>query len=164
MSTSAEGPGEPVDKFEALDKVFELISQRFDHLDKVIESHDEMLGRLLGGMTQLWSGLESLIEFILDDKSPEDKEKFITGLNWYSNELWKAVKQRVDVAGSDPEDTGALGDVPGGERTVRPDPGGDVPADRGPGSGAADAEPDRLPPGPTSREDGLPGGDGGGGG
>ena len=142
----------------------ELINQRFEMIDQILEKHDEMLGRMLGGMTQLWSGLESLIEFIVDEKTPEEKEKFLAGLNWYSTELWKAIKQRVDVAGSDTETAGAMGDVPGGVSPGGPDPGGDVPADRGSGGGASDAEPDGVTSHPTSREDGLDGGDGSGGG
>lgn len=62
-----------------------------ERFEKRLDLHDEMLARLLGGYTQLWSGLEALIEFTLDDRPPEDRERWEAGLKWYSQELWKGV-------------------------------------------------------------------------
>jgi hypothetical protein len=158
LSTSAD------DDKTRLEVMAELINQRFELVDKQLESHDEMLGRLLGGLTQLWSGLEALIDFTLDDKPDEEKEKFRAGLQWYASELWKAIKQSADLAGGDTEDLGAVADIPGGERPSWANPGRDVFADRGTGGSASDAEPDRVETSTEGGEDGLDGGDGSGGG
>jgi hypothetical protein len=82
------------------DRFSELLGAQFAKLEKRIEQHDEMLANIMGGYAQLWAGLEALLTVILEDRPPEDREKWETALRFYSSELWKAVQSgATEMAG-----------------------------------------------------------------
>lgn len=70
-------------------------------LEERQEQLETMLASLMGGMSQLWAALEALIEFNLEGKTDEEKEQWKASLAWYTNELWKAVKDSA-MAGAPP--------------------------------------------------------------
>lgn len=89
-----EVAGDPWDRFG------DFLEQRFKKLEKRLEQHDEMLANMMGGYAQLWAGLEALLTVLMEDRPPEDREKWETALRYYSSELWKAIQSgTAEMAG-----------------------------------------------------------------
>lgn len=105
---------------EATARFAEVTEERFKLLEARLDKHEEMNARLLGGLTQLWSGLEAVISSLMDNKTDEERQKFEETLQWYSTGLWKGIAD--SVMEQRPEETpGAVADDLGGEHPVQPD-------------------------------------------
>jgi hypothetical protein len=60
-----------------------------------------MCASLMGGVSQQWAALEALISFTLEGKSDDEKEQWKAAFAWFTNELWRAVKDSA-MAGATP--------------------------------------------------------------